>query len=261
MANLSYEILGAGEPLLILHGLFGSRRNWMSLAKPLSEFARVIAVDLRNHGDSEHAATMSFPEMAEDVAQLANRLGLEQVNIIGHSMGGKVAMVFALKYPARTRRLMVLDVAPVQYDSDFERYIDAMRSVPLDRIRTRKEAEDHLASTVSDMTLRQFLLHNLVREGDRFRWRLNLQGIRGELDRIAGFPPLAAGTSYAGPSVFLAGDRSEYLQPAHEPVIRHYFPAAELSVIENAGHWLHADQPVAVLDGVRTLLLNPPYQP
>lgn len=253
--TLSHEILGRGEPLIILHGLFGSKRNWMSIAKPLAEFSRVIAVDLRNHGDSEHAASMSYAEMADDVLRLADGLGLERFTIAGHSMGGKVAMTVALEHPLRTRRLMVLDVAPVRYHSGFDRYIEAMRSMPLATLRSRRDAEGHLAPAVPDTATRQFLLHNLVREGDAFRWRLNLEALARNLPDLGGFP--ATERTYDGPARFVAGARSDFLKPEHEPGIRRLFPEAELHAIENAGHWLHADQPAAVISHFRDFLAGP----
>ncbi|MBI2993280.1 MAG: alpha/beta fold hydrolase [Gammaproteobacteria bacterium] len=251
---LAYENLGQGDPLLILHGLFGSKRNWLSIAKPLSEFVQVIAVDLRNHGNSGHATTMSYPEMAEDVIQLANQLHLEQFTLAGHSMGGKVAMTAALHHPDRIRRMMVLDIAPVPYDSGFARYLDVMQTMPLDRIASRKEAEQHLATVIENDLVRQFLLQNLVRDQGAFRWRINLQAIGDNLPEIAGFPEVDAGTTYTGPSLFVSGGRAEYLTPAHEPVIRRYFPGAELHIIKNAGHWLHVEEAAAVLEGFRRLL-------
>jgi len=252
--NLEYDILGSGNPLMILHGLFGSKRNWLSIAKPLSEFAQIIAVDLRNHGESEHAPTMSYPEMAEDVIHLADQLGLPKVTLAGHSMGGKVAMTAALHYPDRIRRLMVLDIAPVQTQSGFARYLDVMQSMPLDRITSRREAEQHLAGVITNDLVRSFLLQNLVRDQGAFRWRINLQGIRDNLSEIAGFPEMDAGTTYTGPALFVAGGRAEYLTHAHEPAIRRYFPNAELHIIQNAGHWLHAEEPAAVLDTFHQLL-------
>ena len=252
--NLAYEALGSGDPLLILHGLFGSKRNWLSIAKPLSEFAQVIAVDLRNHGESAHAPTMTYPEMAEDVIHLADQLGLDHITLAGHSMGGKVAMIAALHHPDRIKRLLVLDIAPVYYQSGFARYLDVMQSMPLDRISSRREAEQHLASEIANDLVRQFLLQNLRREGGSFHWRINLQGIRDNLSEIAGFPDVGAETTYSGPSLFVAGGRADYLTSAHEPTIRRYFPKAVLHTINNAGHWLHAEEPAAVLDAFRQLL-------
>ncbi|HEY7840863.1 MAG TPA: alpha/beta fold hydrolase [Gammaproteobacteria bacterium] len=249
---LAHETLGSGEPLLILHGLFGSKRNWMSLVRPLSAFARVIAVDLRNHGDSPHVPAMGYHDMALDVLALCDQLGLERVNIAGHSMGGKVAMIFALDHPERTRRLMVLDVAPVRYDSGFDRYVAAMQSLPLESIRSRREAEASLAAAVPDPATRQFLLHNLVRDGESFRWRINLGAIAANLAGLGDFP--ATEHTWNGPARFVAGGRADYLRPEHAPAIRRLFPAATMHTIEDAGHWLHADRPEAVIAQFREFL-------
>jgi pimeloyl-ACP methyl ester carboxylesterase len=249
---LAHETLGSGEPLLILHGLFGSKRNWMSIAKPLSRFARVIAVDLRNHGDSGRAPTMSYREMAADIAALADELRLEQVNIAGHSMGGKVAMMFALDHPARTRRLIVLDAAPVRYGTGFNRFVEAMRALPVSELNSREQADAGLSGAVPDPTTRQFLLHNLVREGSGFRWRLNLDGIADSLEELMDFPPL--GANHPGPALFLAAGRADYLLPAHHPTVRRLFPAAEFHTLADAGHWLHADRPEAVVGHLHEFL-------
>lgn len=256
-ATLSYEAFGEGEPLIIIHGLFGSKRNWMTLARRLGELAHVIALDLRNHGDSTHTPAMSFEQMAEDVSHLSEQLGFERVNIAGHSLGGKVAMMHALHYPARTTRLMVLDVAPVRYDSGFGPYIEAMQSVPLARIRERREAERYLADAVASPAVRMFLMHNLVRDGDGFRWRLNLDALAHNLDALAGFPDLPADLRYHGPTTFLRGDRSNYLQPEHEPGIRARFPDARMHTVSDAGHWIHADQPARVIAEIGHWLTQP----
>jgi esterase len=256
-AALSYEAFGEGEPLVIIHGLFGSKRNWMTLARRLGELSHVIAVDLRNHGDSTHTPIMSFEHMAGDIAHLADTLGYERISLAGHSLGGKVAMVHALQHPQRTARLMVLDVAPVRYDSGFGPYIEAMQSVPIDRIRHRKEAERYLVDAVESPSVRMFLTHNLVRDGDRFRWRLNLDALAHNLDDLAGFPDLPEGLRYEGPATFLRGDRSDYLHTGHEPLIRALFPAAQMHTVAGAGHWIHSDQPARVIAEIGNWLAQP----
>lgn len=255
---LSHETLGSGEPLIILHGLFGSKRNWTSIARPLAESAQVIAVDLRNHGESAHAPDMDYTQMAADLQALADRLGLEQLNVAGHSMGGKVAMQFALQYPERTRRLMVLDIAPVRYHTGFVRYAEAMLALPLDTLGTRQQADAALAPAIPDDATRQFLLHNLVRTDGRFRWRPNLEAIAASIDAIEGFPAPMPGVRFAGPACFLGGGRAQYLSAAHLPGIRALFPAAQLEILPQAGHWLHAEQPQEVLRALRDWLALPP---
>jgi esterase len=254
--RLAFERFGQGEPLFILHGLFGSRRNWLSLAKLLSRHVQVIAVDLRNHGDSEHAPTMGFAEMAADVAALADELGIGHINVAGHSMGGKVAMMLALNHPQRTRRLVVLDVAPVRYAPGFDGLIAAMRALPLERIGARAEAEELLARDVADPALCRFLLHNLVRDAGGFRWRINLEAIGANLDQICDFPKLDAGAAFEGPARFIGGDRSDYLLPGHEYRILELFPRAGFHTIKGAGHWLHSDRPEAVVSQLLESMRN-----
>jgi pimeloyl-ACP methyl ester carboxylesterase len=244
--RLSHEIIGSGEPLLVIHGLFGSRRNWLTMARRLAPRFSVVAVDARNHGGSDHAPTMSFEEMADDVLALCDQLGLAMPNVLGHSMGGKIAMLYALRHPQRTRRLLVLDVAPVSYRTGFRDFIEAMLAVPVDRIRSRQEAEEYLVKAVPQPALRQFLLHNLVREDGAFRWQLNLPALAANLDTICHFPVIPDGTTFTGPSLFLAGGRSDYLTDAHDPVIRRLFPVAVLRTIPQAGHWIHSDAPEEV---------------
>ena len=244
---LDHEILGSGRPLVIMHGLFGSKRNWFSIAKELAGAMQVIAVDLRNHGASPHADTMSFAEMAGDVLELLNRLDLQRAAIAGHSLGGKVAMMFALLNPSRCDRLIALDIAPVSYGSDiFSGYMDTMLRLP-DNLTSRQEADRHLADVVTDASLRQFLLQNLVRQDGRLRWRINLEALRTNLPVITGFPDLGTMVPYAGPALFLGGTESKYMRPEHHAQIRRYFPLAEIKMLEGAGHWLHSDEPEAVV--------------
>lgn len=251
---LAFEDLGAGKPLVILHGLFGSRRNWLALARQLATSARVIVVDLRNHGDSPHAPTMLWDELADDVRHLLDQLGLEQVLIAGHSMGGKVAMTFANRFPERTSALLVLDIAPVTYPNRFGDIFAALRGLQIGALNTRQQADAALAAQLPDPLLRQFLLHNLVRGSQGFRWRINLSVLEQEMVEICGFPEITHISRFTGPVRFLAGDRSDYLLPEHHAPVRTLFPQAEIHTLADAGHWLHADQLMAVLEHFRELL-------
>ncbi|MBI1732447.1 MAG: alpha/beta fold hydrolase [Gammaproteobacteria bacterium] len=252
--TLAYEDLGSGPPVVILHGLFGSRRNWLTLAKQLSGSARVIVADLRNHGDSPHEPTMFWGEMAEDVRHMLDRIGLERAVIAGHSMGGKVAMTFANRFPVRTVALLVLDIAPVTYPNRFGELIAALRRLPISELKSRQQADAALAETIQDRPLRQFLLHNLVRAGHGFRWRMNLAVLEQEMNEISGFPEVTAPSAYTGPACFLAGDRSSYMEPSHLETIRALYPQTEIHTIAGAGHWVHADQPAAVLAYLKKFL-------
>jgi esterase len=238
---------GNGKPVAILHGLFGSAQNWASIAQRLGESDRVIAFDLRNHGASPWSETMSYAEMAEDVRAAMAARGHRRYALIGHSMGGKVAMVLALANPAEVERLVVVDIAPVAYPVPYLAYVRAMRALDLETITRRRVADTWLAATIADPAERAFLLQSLVFGDDKPHWRLNLAAIETALPLLAGFPSFAPGTAYDGPALFIAGGRSNALRPEREPAVTGLFPAAELARIDDAGHWVHAEQPDAFL--------------
>ena len=255
MVKLNYNSNGEGKPLLILHGLFGSSRNWNAVAKELAADYRVITVDLRNHGDSGHDPDMTYPAMVVDLVQLLDELALPDAVMLGHSMGGKAAMGFALSHPDRTAGLIVVDIAPVSYPPGHMPLIRAMQSLPLSEIASRGDAETHLqAAGVDEPLIRQFLLQNLARDGGGYRWRLNLEALRRHLADLASFPDDWPHSSYAGPACFLAGERSDYILPRHHGEIIRLFPEAVIETVESAGHWVHADRPEAVIAAVRTFM-------
>ncbi len=245
---------GAGPPVAILHGLFGSGRNWASVAKRLGAHYRVIAVDLRNHGASPWAETMAYPEMADDVRASLSALGHRRFALLGHSMGGKVAMVAALRYPDTVERLIVADIAPVAYRARHSRLAAALRALDLAGVLRRAEADARLQAAVPDPAERAFLLQNLVFEDGAARWRINLEAIEREMPTLIGFPAMPPGATYSGPSLFIGGGRSDYLRPEHEQEIRRFFPTARIERIADAGHWLHAERPQAFLDLVEPFL-------
>jgi esterase len=252
--DLSFSETGAGPPMVILHGLFGSGRNWASLARQLGERRRVFTLDLRNHGDSPWADTMSYLEMAEDVAAFLARHGLEGATVLGHSMGGKTAMVLALEEGDLVGRLIVVDIAPIAYGHSHLPLIEAMQAVDLEAASRRAEVDKALEDAVPEAGLRAFLLHNLVSEGGRLRWRLNLAALGDSMADLIGYPDDLDGRRYDGPALFLAGAESDYLQPEHSARIRALFPAAEIDRIAGAGHWVHAEQPQAFLVRLRAFL-------
>ena len=249
---------GEGPPLAILHGLFGSARNWSGVAQRLAAHHRVIALDLRNHGASPWADTMDYAEMAEDVRATLHASGHRRFALLGHSMGGKVAMVLALADGEAVTRLVVVDIAPAAYAPHHLGYVRAMRALDLGAIKRRAEADARLASAVGDAAERAFLLQNLVfpsaAAGGEVRWRLNLAAIERAMPCLVGFPALPPGAAYPGPALFVAGARSDYLRPEHEPEVRRLFPNARIARIADAGHWLHAEQPQAFLDIVQPFL-------
>ncbi|GAB4355325.1 MAG: alpha/beta fold hydrolase [Gammaproteobacteria bacterium] len=247
-------MVGEGPPLVILHGLFGSGRNWATLSRKLGEHFRVWSVDLRNHGDSPHSGEMGYPAMAADLLALFERERFGQIPIIGHSMGGKVAMWFALNHPDRVAKLLVVDIAPVAYAHEYESLIDAMQRVDLARVKRRDEVDAQLREAVPEVGVRQFLLTNLVSREGRFRWRINLPAIAENLPSIIGFPHVAEGGSFRGPTLFLGGERSPYIRPEHHSAIRALFPAAKIRMLPDTGHWVHAERPGEFLQIAQSFL-------
>lgn len=252
--ELAYSETGDGPPLVILHGLFGSRRNWASHARHLGERFRVLTLDLRNHGESPWAEAMSYRLMAADVAAFLERHGLAGATVLGHSMGGKAAMLLALEQGPLVGRLLVVDIAPVAYGHSHLPLIEAMRAVDLGAAARRSDVDQALQGAVPDPGLRSFLLHNLASEGGQLRWRINLAALGDNMDALIGYPDDLAGLSYADASLFLAGAASDYLRAEHHPLIRSLFPAAEFDAIAGAGHWVHAEQPQAFLARVQAFL-------
>lgn len=252
--ELAADRLGeAGAPVVILHGLMGSARNWATIAKELAATHRVLTPDLRNHGRSPWADRMSFDEMAGDVVAAIEARGLAPAMLVGHSLGGKVAMRLALTRPDLAARLVVVDVAPVLYGHSLREYVDALRAVDLAKVSRRPEVEAELARTIHDPLMRAFLLQNLVRTPEGYAWRANLDVIAASLPELMGFPP-SAGLSYAGRALFIAGSRSTYVRDDHRPAIKGLFPKAQFVTIAGAGHQVHADRPEEFLAQLRPFL-------
>lgn len=243
-------IVETGEPtsppLVILHGLLGSSRNWGGVAKALGASWRVLALDLPNHGASPWSETMDYPFMARAVAAAIEPLG-RKVVLLGHSMGGKAAMVLALTRPDLVERLIVVDIAPVAYTHTFAPFIRAMRAVRLSEVRNRADVSAALEPAVPDPAFRAFLVQNLESGAEGYRWRPNLAVLVAHMEDILGFPAIAPGTVFPGPTLFVAGERSDYLRPDHRETIDALFPAARHAEIAQAGHWVHADAPEAFL--------------
>ena len=237
--RLAVHAAGEGPPVVLLHGLFGSARNLGALQRALAEQFRVVSLDLRNHGDSPHDPVMDYAAMAADVLETLEAEGVPQAAVLGHSMGGKVAMKLALHAPGAVRRLVVADIAPVSYPSHFGAYVAAMLAVPAGF--SRPEADAALMEAIPDKAIRSFLLHNF-RSGAG--WRVGLKEIAAALPLIEAWGD--DGTQpYAGPALFVTGARSDYVQEKDRPAIRRLFPAARFVAIREAGHWLHAEQPAA----------------
>ena len=234
----------AGTPLLIAHGLFGSARNWNVIAKRLSETRPVICVDMRNHGASPWFDSQSYSDMAGDLAQVIG----EPTDVLGHSMGGKAAMVLALNHPEKLRKLIVADIAPVPYTHTQMGPITAMRGVDLTAINSRADAQAQL--TGLEPGVDTFLLQSL--DLKERKWKLNLDVLDAEMGKIVGFPEVSG--RFEGQTLFLSGAKSDYVKRDDRPRIKQLFPNAHFAKIPDAGHWLHAEKPREFEAAVRAFL-------
>ncbi|MEL6978358.1 MAG: alpha/beta fold hydrolase [Pseudomonadota bacterium] len=246
----SSETARQATPLLIAHGLLGSRRNWATLAKRFAEHRMVATVDLRNHGESPRADSMAYGAMGEDLLAAAEALFGRPALLLGHSMGGKCAMAAALTAPSRVAGLIIADIAPAAYDHpEHGRIVAALRSVDLATLTKRSDAEPQIAEAIPEPSLRAFLLANLAftstQSGRRAHWRAALEEIAANIDLVTGWPEPLAQSSYDGPAFFLHGGASDYVGAAEREAIRRAFPRAEIETMPDAGHWLHAERPDA----------------
>ena len=240
--ELHYHTYGAGSPLVILHGLFGSLNNWHSHAAFLGKHFQVFTVDQRNHGASPHAASMNYTVMADDLREFIGRHHLAPVHLLGHSMGGKTVMQFALSYPQEVRKLIVVDIRPQGDPPRHDAILDALWSVDLTAVRSREDVDAALAPAIVDPTVRQFLATNLKRQEDGiYTWKMDLDSITRNYGALIG--PLTSGGRFTGPALFVSGGRSDFLTEADHPAILELFPNAEFVGIPTAGHWVHADAP------------------
>lgn len=252
--DLSYEVTGDGPPLVVLHGLFGARRNWRAIAKGLAGSYRIWSLDLRNHGESPWDDNMSYDAMAGDIRTFMARHELEGAAVMGHSMGGKAAMALALTTPDIVGSLIVVDIAPVARPPDLRSYVRAMADIDLSVVTRRAEVGDLLAPAVPDRPVRAFLLQNLATADGVLKWQLNLHAIDRQMDVIGGFPDSLLERHYDGPTQFIAGALSAYVKPEHRDLILRLFPATVMSVIAGAGHWVHAEKPDSLQRAVRRFL-------
>ena len=243
MELLHYSEMGDGDPLIILHGLFGSSKNWQSLAKVFSRYFKVFTLDLRNHGQSFHDDEVNYPAMVGDVKRLLNHLGIDACSVIGHSMGGKTAILLALENPQLISKLIVADIAPVVYSHTHSHLIEPILALSLDKMSNRAEVDKALLPEIPDTMLRNFLLQNLERKSDHWRWKVNWSAIGQHMDNLTGFPILSRGWKLGTPTLFIRGEQSEYIGVAEKLEIEDHFETFTLQTIGNAGHWLHAEQP------------------
>ncbi|WP_114560682.1 alpha/beta fold hydrolase [Desertihabitans aurantiacus] len=256
MADLFTTTLGeSGSRVVFCHGLFGQGRNWTQAGKALADDHRVLLVDLPNHGRSAWTERVDHLEMADAVAALLD--ADDPVTLVGHSMGGKVAMALALRHPERVARLCVVDTAPVDYgrSGPFSGYVAGMRAIDLPTLGSRAEADERLKESVPDPVVRGFLLQNLRRDGDGWRWQMNLDVLGDQLDVVSGWPADAlAGARYEGPTLWVRGEHSDYVTAEHEDAVRRWFPLARQVTVKGAGHWVHSEQPEVFLSVLRRFL-------
>jgi pimeloyl-ACP methyl ester carboxylesterase len=234
-----------------LHGFFAAARNWRTVAEKLAVNFHVYALDQRNHGASFHNPVMDYPTMAADLLAFMEQHELTTVSLLGHSMGGKVAMWFALHYPDKVNKLIVADIAPVSYTHCFDATIGALQALPLAQISNRKQADEFLATAIPELSYRQFLLQNLVLVDGVYRWRVDLDIFQRAAPAIIGFPNTDGVAPFTGSTLFIAGEQSAYVKAEDMLPL---FPTATLSIVANAGHWLHVQQPAVFIAQIENFL-------
>ncbi|MDP4291480.1 MAG: alpha/beta fold hydrolase [Bacteroidota bacterium] len=253
--KLFYRRFGEGRPLIILHGLFGLSDNWFSIGKLLAQNYCVVIPDLRNHGQSPHSSIFDYAAMSDDISELMDDLGFQSATLIGHSMGGKVVMQFALTHPERTDGLIVVDMSMRQYyDQHIQTDImDAMMAIDFEQVDSRNAVSGLLKHSIPDEKVRLFIMKNLYRKTrTHLGWRPDLEDIYQNIDHV--FESLSAGNAYEGASLFISGAASDYILDSDVPQLLHYFPKAIFRVVTDAGHWVHADNPDGFLKEVTAFL-------
>ncbi len=246
MQDLYFRELGEGKPLIILHGLFGSSDNWLTLGKRFAEDFKVYIIDQRNHGQSFHADEFSYEAMAQDLKNFIDSKKIDQPHVLGHSMGGKTAMTFATSYPGCVDKLIVADIGPQSYPVHHATILKGLFSIDLESTKSRREADEQLAQFIPEIGIRQFLLKNLTRSGSNFAWRINLPAIAQSIEQIG--KGLNQNTSYDQSTLFIRGEKSDYIKDSDVNLIHSIFSNCRLETIAGAGHWLHAEKPQEFYD-------------
>jgi len=252
--RLNFEVQGDGPALLILHGLFGSLENWHGMARRLSAQFKVFSIDQRNHGRSPHLPEMNYELMAGDVLSLMQEAGLARAHVLGHSMGGKTAMQLALAHGQAVDQLVVADIAPKAYPPHHDQIIKALLSVDFLKIKSRRDLDAALAPSIPDTAVRQFLIKDAKPVDGSFKWQMNIKAIAENYPHLLAAP--SPGGQFAGPTLFVCGENSDYITTKDHALIRKLFPASIFEVIPGAGHWLHAEAPEAFFRIVRDFLLG-----
>jgi esterase len=250
--KLFYRELGAGRPLIILHGLFGMSDNWISIAKVLGESYKVYLLDQRNHGQSPWDDEFNYGVMANDLKEFIETHNIENPIIIGHSMGGKVSMEFAVNNPDSWSKLVIVDITPRVYPVHHDKILGGLNALDLNKIKSRDEADQQLSNWIPVLGIRQFLLKNLTRGANGFEWKINIPVIAKNIETIGS--ALSKPLSVVKPVLFVKGKNSDYIMESDEELIKKMFPGAQLETIDNAGHWVHAEQPDKFLETVQNFL-------
>lgn len=243
---------GDGATVAFLHGLYGQGKNFQSIAKSLAPAYRSLLVDLPNHGESAWTDHIDYPQMADAIADEL-RTAADRVALVGHSMGGKVAMVLALRHPDLIERLVVVDISPIDHSemSEFAHYLDSLAAIDLSKVSSRRDADEDLAQRVDSRTIRGFLLQNLIRVGDGWGWKANLDLLRRDLPMIGGFPQGLEDSPFPNPVLWVAGANSDYVRDEYDDTMRALFPATQKIVVKDAGHWVHSEQRETFTDILR----------
>jgi pimeloyl-ACP methyl ester carboxylesterase len=248
--KLYFRKYGSGQPMIILHGLFGQSDNWNSLAKQFGENGfEVYVVDQRNHGLSPHSNEWNYQVMSDDLHELITDNKLERVVLIGHSMGGKTAMLYTLQHPEKIDKLIVADIAPKYYTPHHQSVLSGLNSVDFEKVKTRREAEDLLSQHINDFGTKQFLLKNIYwKDDEKLDWRFNLKVIAANMENVGGNIPISDRVDV--PALFIRGANSDYILDEDINSIQDLFPRMILETIENAGHWVHAEKPKEFYESV-----------
>ncbi len=252
--KLYHREVGEGQPIIILHGLFGSSDNWLTIAKKLEGGFKVYLIDQRNHGQSGHSDAWDYTAMVADLAAFIQENKIENPVVMGHSMGGKTVMEFAFQYPEMLQKLIVVDIAPRPYPVHHQAILQGLNSIDIAHLKNRKEADDALKEYIPEMGVRQFLLKNLYRDSKTgaFSWKVNLPLITQKIENVG--EEISGKIPFEKPALFLGGANSEYIRAEDRSDIKRLFSNATIKMIPNAGHWVHAEQPTAFLEAVQHFL-------
>lgn len=252
--QLHTHITGQGQPVVLIHGLFGSYENLGMIARALSDHYQIINIDVRNHGDSGHSPQMDYQLMADDLAETLQQLEIKPYAILGHSMGGKITMEYAARNPGCTEKIILADIAPVSYHSRHNAIFDALNSINLTELSNRADADKQLARYIPQPGVRQFLLKSLIKDQQQFKWRFNLTALTENYPKLVIAPPTETPVNI--PVLFIKGSESDYILPEHKPAVMQRFPQAQAKVISGTGHWLHAEKPAIFSKIVKDFLLS-----